>query len=76
MIIPKLLNFSDDPILLDYVIELEELFTSLMSKINNLHKKNNGSGGNEVKYIWLLKVQDLTNRIKTLADSIENEIEI
>lgn len=79
LIIPKLLNFSDDPILLDDVIELEELFTSLMSKINNVHrKKNNGenNGGDDVKYIWLLKIQEILNRIKAIVNSIQNDVPI
>lgn len=75
--VPKLLNFSDDPILLDYVIELEELFTSLMSKINTVHRKNGSSNvNNHVKYIWLLKIQELLNRAKNIADYIQDDIKI
>lgn len=73
--IPKLLNFSDDPVLLDDVIELEELFTSLMSKINNVHKKDN-KDNNDVKYIWLLKIEEILNKIKAICDSIQNDIDI
>lgn len=75
LIIPKLLNFSDDPILLDDVIELEELFTSLMSKINNVHQKNSDEN-NDVKFIWLVKMQEILNKIKAIADSIQNDINI
>jgi len=81
LVIPKLLNFSDDPVLLDNVIELEELFTSLMSKINNVHRRNKigneeNSKSNEVKFIWLIKIQEILTRIKAIADSIENDIDI
>lgn len=72
LIIPKLLNFSDDPVLLDAVIELEEIFTSLMSKINNVHKKN-GNGSIDVKYVWLIKIQDILEKIKTIAVSIQED---
>lgn len=75
LIIPKLLNFSDDPELLDNVIELEELFTSLMSKINNVHKKNLNDSNN-VKYIWLLKIQEILIRIKAISDTMQSDIDI
>lgn len=75
LIIPKLLNFSDDPELLDNVIELEELFTSLMSKINNVHKKNSNQN-NEIKYVWLIKLQEILNRIKTISYAIQSDIAI
>jgi len=73
LIIPKLLNFSDDLVLLDDVIELEELFTALMSKVSNIHRKN-GNDNNEVKYLWLLKIQEILNRIRAIADSIQDDI--
>ena len=79
LIIPKLLNFADDPVLLDNVIELEELFTSMMSKIKNVHRKNvNGHSGihNDIKYIWLLKIQEIVNRIKDISDLIKSDIAI
>lgn len=75
LIIPKLLNFSDDPILLDNVIELEELFTSLMSKINNIHRKN-AIKNNEIKYIWITKVQEILSKVKILTDFLKNEIDV
>jgi len=74
--IPKLLNFSDDPVVLDGIIELEELFTSLISKINNPHRKNTPPGEHDIKYIWLLKIKDILNKIQTVADIIEEDIEI
>jgi len=77
LIIPKLLNFSDDPILLDDVIELEELFTSLMSKIKNVHRKSGHTGiHNDIKYIWLLKIQEIVERIKDISDAMKNDIAI
>ena len=75
LVLPKLLNFSDDPILLDDVIELEELFISLMSKIKNVHRKS-GSGQNDVKYIWLLKIQEILKRIGSISKSIQDDITI
>lgn len=75
LIIPKLLTFSNDSELLDEIIELEELFTSLMSKINNTHKKNTNTN-EAVKYIWLLKIQEILNRIKSIANSIEQDLDI
>lgn len=73
IIIPKLLNFSDNIEMLDNLIELEELFTSLMSKISSIHRKN--SNGN-IKYLWLLKIKEILNIIKSISDSIQNEIEL
>lgn len=74
-IIPKLLNFSNDSILLDYVIELEELSTALMAKINNVHRKNGlGNGNNYVKYIWLLKIQEILSLTKSIADYVQEDI--
>jgi hypothetical protein len=75
LVIPKLLNFSDDPVLLDDVIELEELFTSLMSKIKNVHRKNS-NGDYDVKYIWLLKIQEMLNRIAAISKSIQKDLTI
>lgn len=74
LIVPKLLSFSDDLTLLDNVIEFEELFTSLMSKISTIHRKNSNES-KDVKYIWLLKIQEIVNRIKAIADSIYNDID-
>lgn len=73
--IPKLLNFSEDLDFLDNVIELEELFTYLMLKINNQHRKNI-SENNEVKCIWLSKLQEILNLIKTISDSIQNDVNV
>lgn len=75
LVIPKLLNFSDDTLLLDNVIELEELFTSLMSKIDNPHRKS-VSGSSDVKYVWLLKIQEVLNRIKLIGDAIQNDVDM
>jgi len=75
LVIPKLLNFSDDPILLDDVIELEELFTSLMSKIKTLHKKNT-NGHSDIRYIWLLKIQEILIRIRAISNTIQKDITI
>ena len=72
----KLLTFSDDPLLLDDVVELEELYTSLMTKINNVHKKGYGDAGANVKYIWLIKIQEILTRIKAIADYIQDDITI
>lgn len=74
--IPKLLNFSDDPIVLDGAIELEELFTSLISKISSSHRQNAQQSEHDVKYIWLLKIKDVLTKIKTIADSITESVEI
>lgn len=71
--IPKLLNFSINLDFLDNVIELEELFTSLMSKINNPHKKNLNKD-NEVKCIWLFKLQEILKMINEIAFLIQNDI--
>lgn len=75
LIIPKLLNFSDDVVLLDCLIELEELFITLMSKLKSVHHKNNDNS-NIVKFIWLLKLQEILNKIKFISDSIQDDIDI
>lgn len=75
LLIPKLLNFSDDTDLLDNVIELEELFTSLMSKINNMQGKNI-RGVNDINYVWLQTINKLLNRIKVIADIMQNDIDL
>lgn len=78
LVIPKLLNLSDDPVMLDGVIELEELFTSLMAKIDNPHRKhkNEDNGSYDVKYIWFLKLKDILGRMKSVADFIQNDVDI
>lgn len=78
LVIPKLLNLSDDPVMLDGVIELEELFTSLMAKIDNPHRKhkNGDNGSYDVKYIWFSKLKDILGRIKSVADFIQNDVDI
>lgn len=63
--IPKLLNFSDDIILLDDLIELEELLTSLLSKIKTAHSDNN------IKYIWLLKLQEILTKIDNIGNVVK-----
>lgn len=75
--IPKLLNFSNDTVLLDYIIELEELFTALMSKLSNVHHKNEHVGEVlHVKYIWLLKMKEILNLTKAVSDYIQEDITI
>lgn len=78
LVIPKLLNFSDDTTLLNDVIELEELFTSLMSKIDNPHRKHkNGNNGScDVKYVWFSKIKDILERIRLIADFIQNDVDM
>lgn len=78
LVIPKLLNFSDDTTLLNDVIELEELFTSLMSKIDNPHRKHkNGNNGScDVKYIWFSKIKDILERIRLIADFIQKDVDM
>jgi len=74
MTIPKLLNFSDDILLLDYLIEIEELFVSLMPKIKTLHLKNINPVG-EVKCIWLFKFEELLSKISTVCDLILDDVD-
>jgi len=74
-LIPKMLNFSDNIELLDNVIELEELFISLMSKIVNVHKKNVVED-HDVKYIWLLKIKEILVRTRAISEIIQDEAEI
>lgn len=85
LIIHKLLNFSDDTVLLDDTLELEELFTSLMSKIKTVHRKcpnsetesaeiTEGMPHKEIKLIWLVKIQEMLNRISSIAGVIQSEI--
>ena len=71
-LIVKLLNFSDDPLLLDDVVELEDIYTSLMTKIHSVHRK--GPEEADVKYIWLAKIQEILTRIKVIADYIQDDI--
>lgn len=67
LVIPKLLTFSDDIILLDDLIELEELLTSLLSKIKALHNDN-------IKCIWLLKLQETIIKIGDISNLINTDI--
>lgn len=69
--IPKLLTLSDDIVLLDKIIELEELLTSLLSKIQSAHN-NNGN----IKCIWLLKMQEIIIKIGDISNSIKNDINL
>lgn len=73
--IPKLLNFSDDIVLLDNVIELEELLTSLLSKIKTMHSQTDENAFH-IKFIWLQKLQEILNEIVNISDSIKDEIDI
>jgi len=75
LIVPKLLNFSDDTDLLDDVIELEDLFASLMAKIKNVHSQNQNQD-NEIKYIWLLKIQEILKKIDEISNFIQDDISI
>lgn len=70
LVIPKLLTLSEDVILLDNLIELEEFLTSLLSKI----KTNNID--NKIKCIWLLKLQEILNKIGDISNCIKNEIKL
>lgn len=73
--IPKLLNFSDDIKLLDSLIELEELLTSLMSKFKTLHKTDNVNTS-KVKCIWLLKLQEMLKKIKEISSLITEDVNL
>lgn len=68
--IPKLLTFSDDIVLLDDLIELEELLTSLLSKIKTLHNNDN----NKIKCIWLLKLQEILVKFDVIINIIKDNI--
>jgi hypothetical protein len=68
LVIPKLLTFSGDIILLDDLIELEELLTSLLSKIKTLHNNNN------IKCLWLLKLQEIIIKIGDISNLIKTDI--
>lgn len=71
-IVPRLLNFSDDIILLDEIVELVEISTSLISKVHNIKKVNHRNS--EVKLIWLVKVQDILIKLKTISDIIQADL--
>lgn len=68
LVIPKMLSFSDDIILLDYLIELEEILTSLLSKIKN--------GSYNVKCIWLIKLQEVLKAVQEISLYIKDDINI
>lgn len=68
--IPKLLTLSDDVLLLDYLIELEELLVSLMTKIKVINP------GGKVKCIWLLKLIDTIAKIQNVCNIILNDINL
>lgn len=68
LIIPKILSFSDDILLLDYLIELEELLTTLLLKVKNSSHK--------VKCIWLIKLQDVLKIIQDISNYIKDDINI
>lgn len=72
LIIPRLLYFSDDLFLLEYVIELEELFTSLMSKINV--NGGNSDKNNNLKYNCLLEIQEIIKKIMIISNSLKDDI--
>lgn len=69
LIIPKLLTLSEDVVLLDNLIELEELLTSLLSKV----KTNSES---KIKCIWLLKLQEILTKIGDTSNCIKNDIKL
>lgn len=71
LIIPKLLNFSDNIALLDDLIELEELLTSLLSKIKTVHHNTD-----KIKCIWLLKLQEILIKIDAISDLVKNNINL
>lgn len=68
LVIPKMLSFSDDIVLLDYVIELEEILTSLMLKIK--------SESTSVKCIWLVKLKEVLQIIENISNYIKEDINI
>lgn len=71
LIIPKLLSFSDDIALLDSLLELEELLTSLLSKIETIHHNTD-----KIKCIWLLKLQEILIKIGAIGDLIKDSINL
>lgn len=72
LIVPRLLNFSDDIILLDEIVELVEISTSLISKVHNIKKVNHKNS--EVKLVWLIKIQDILTKLKTISDIIQADL--
>lgn len=71
LIIPKLLSFSDNIVLLDDLIELEELLTSLLSKIKTVHHNTD-----KIKCIWLIKLQEILIRIGAISDLVKDNINL
>lgn len=71
-IVPRLLNFSDDIVLLDEIVELVEISTSLISKVHNIHKLNHKNS--EVKLVWLIKIQDILTKLKVISDIIQADL--
>lgn len=72
LIVPRLLNFSDDIVLLDEIVELVEISTSLISKVHNIKKVNHKNS--EVKLVWLIKIQEILNKLKIISDIIEADL--
>lgn len=72
LIVPRLLNFSDDIILLDEIVELVEISTSLISKVHNIKKVNHKNS--EVKLIWLVKIQEILTKLKIISDIIQADL--
>lgn len=71
LIIPKLLNFAGDVVLLDGMLELEELLISLLSKIKTVHRNTDN-----IKCIWLLKLQEILLKIDTISNLIKDDINL
>lgn len=71
LIIPKLLNFSDNIFLLDGLIELEELLTSLLSKIKTVQDNTY-----KIKCIWLVKLQEILVKIGNISGLIKDSINL
>lgn len=74
LIVPRLLNFSDDIVLLDEIVELVEISTSLISKVHNIHKLNHKNS--QVKLIWLIKINDILDKLKIISNIIQSDIEL
>lgn len=68
--IPKLLTFSDDVVLLDDLIELEELITALLTKIKTANSNK------KIKCAWLIALIRILTKIESINNSINDEINI
>lgn len=71
-IVPRLLNFSDDIVLLDEIVELVEISTSIISKVHNIHKLNHKNS--EVKLLWLIKISEILTKLRVISDIIQADL--